>query len=125
MPDARARIKAIRARGGTVTVIDPRRTETARIADQHVSVRPGGDTALLLAMLHVIAAAGLDRAPHWVEGVDDVRALVADWTPEVAEAAAGVDAATIRALEGLYLGNDVVTAIDSAILAGGRSSSTV
>src|SRR5690606_32548039 len=56
MPGAKQRIKAVRERGGTVVVIDPRRTETARLADEHVAVAPGGDVYLLLAMLHVLVA---------------------------------------------------------------------
>ncbi|WP_323055455.1 molybdopterin-dependent oxidoreductase [Mycolicibacterium sp. J2] len=59
MPGAKRRIKAIRDRGGAVVVIDPRRTETARLADQHVAVRPGGDVYLLLGMLHVLVAENL------------------------------------------------------------------
>jgi anaerobic selenocysteine-containing dehydrogenase len=98
MPDARSRIKAVRSRGGTVTVIDPRRTETARLADQHLSIRPGGDPALLLAMIHVILAEGLDRVPAWADGLDAVRHAVADWTPEVAAEPSGLDAAAIRTL---------------------------
>ena len=61
MPDARGRIRAVRERGGTVVVVDPRRSETARLADEHVAVRPGGDPFLLLGMLHVLFADGLTR----------------------------------------------------------------
>jgi hypothetical protein len=60
-PDVKARLKAIRARGGKVIVIDPRRTETAALADEHHAIRPGGDAALLLAMAHVLFAEGLVR----------------------------------------------------------------
>ena len=60
-PGIRDRIKAIRARGGKVVVIDPRRTETAKHASEHVAVRPGGDPYLLLGMLHVIFADGSVR----------------------------------------------------------------
>jgi len=63
-PDVKARLKAIRARGGRVIVIDPRRTETAALADEHHAIRPGGDAALLLAMAHVLFAEGLVRSPR-------------------------------------------------------------
>ena len=53
-PDMRRRLAAIRARGGRVVVVDPRRTETAAAADQHLAIRPGADALLLAAMLHVI-----------------------------------------------------------------------
>lgn len=85
MPDARGRIKAVRKRGGRVVVVDPRRTETVRLADQHVAVRPGGDPYLLLGMLHLLFADGLAPARHLdglMAGWDEVADLVAGWTPE-------------------------------------------
>ena len=99
MPDARGRIKAIRKRGGTVVVVDPRRTETARIADNHVAVRPGGDPYLLAGMLHVLFDDGLPPPPHLggrLSGWDELRDLVAPWTPERASGPSGVAADTIR-----------------------------
>ena len=83
MPDARGRLKAVRARGGRVVVLDPRRTETARLASEHVSIRPGGDPYLLLAMLNVIFEEGLDQRPPWADGLDEVRRLAAQHPPEL------------------------------------------
>ncbi len=104
MPDARRRLKAIRARGGTVVVVDPRRTETARIASRHVAVRPGGDPYLLLAMLHVVFAEGLDRAPGWVSGLGVLREVCAPWTPARAAGPAGVDAEEITTMAREFAG---------------------
>ena len=56
--DVRARLRGVRERGGRVVLVDPRRTETAAFADAHHFIRPGGDAALLLAMLHVLFAEG-------------------------------------------------------------------
>ncbi|WP_019202178.1 molybdopterin-dependent oxidoreductase [Tsukamurella sp. 1534] len=101
MPGAKKRIRAVRERGGTVVVIDPRRTETARIADQHVAVAPGGDVYLLLGVLHVLLAEGLcdlGAVRRIADGVDELRALVAGATPEAMAPLAGVDAGTITAL---------------------------
>ena len=101
MPGAKRRIKAIRERGGTVVVIDPRRTETARMADQHVSVRPGGDAYLLLGMLHVLINENLcdtNSLPKLATGWLDLRHLVENAAPEAVADRAGVDADTIRAL---------------------------
>ena len=89
MPDARGRLKAVRERGGRVVVLDPRRTETARLASEHVSIRPGGDPYLLLAMLNVIFAEGLDRAPSWADGLDEVREVAAQHPPHRRRRAAG------------------------------------
>ncbi|MFT4744188.1 MAG: anaerobic selenocysteine-containing dehydrogenase [Nitriliruptoraceae bacterium] len=99
MPNAKGRIRAVRERGGTVVVVDPRRTETARLADSHVAVAPGGDPYLLLAMLHVLFDDGLEPPAHlagMLVGFDQLRQLVAAWTPEDAAPMAGVDADVIR-----------------------------
>lgn len=99
MPDARGRIRAVRRRGGKVVVVDPRRTETARIADEHLAVAPGGDVHLLLGMLHTLFADGLEVPRHLdghLRGWDDLRRLVGGWSPEDAAPLAGVDAGTIR-----------------------------
>ena len=98
-PDVRGRLKAIRARGGRVVVIDPRRTETAERADQHLFLRPGTDAVLLLAMLHVVFADGLATLGRLAaDGLDDLRAAAAPWAPERAAPITGVDAGEIRAL---------------------------
>jgi anaerobic selenocysteine-containing dehydrogenase len=100
-PDAAGRIKAIRRRGGTVVVVDPRRTETAALADRHHFIRPGTDALLLLALLHVVFAEGLEkpgRLAELTDGLEAVRALAADFAPERAAAATGIEADEIRAL---------------------------
>lgn len=100
-PGIRDRMKAIRSRGGTVVVIDPRRTETAKHASEHVAVSPGGDAYLLLGMLSVIFADGSAQLGHLAghcDGLEELRALAAGWTPARAAESAGVDAATITRL---------------------------
>lgn len=100
-PDFPGRLKALRRRGGTLTVIDPRRTRTARLADRHVAIRPGTDALLLAAMTHVLFEEKLTApgvlADH-VEGIDDVADAVSDFTPEAVAEACDVDATTIRTL---------------------------
>ncbi|MER6326643.1 molybdopterin-dependent oxidoreductase [Streptomyces coelicoflavus] len=100
-PDFPGRLKALRARGGTLTVVDPRRTRTAKLADRHVAIRPGTDALLLAAMVHVLYEEDLADlgalTPH-VEGTDDVRDAVRDFTPESVAAACDVDADVTRAL---------------------------
>lgn len=100
-PDFPGRLKALRARGGTLTVVDPRRTRTARLADRHLVVRPGTDALLLAAMVTVLFEEDLTDlgglAPH-VQGVDDVARALRDFTPEAVAPACDVDADTIRAL---------------------------
>lgn len=67
-------------------VIDPRRTETAAVADAHHAIRPGADVFLLAAMVNTLFANGwvrLGAVAEWVKGVDEVRQAVAAFTPEV------------------------------------------
>lgn len=58
-PDFPGKLKALKARGGTLTVIDPRRTRTAKLADRHIAIRPGADALLLAAMVYVLFEEGL------------------------------------------------------------------
>ncbi len=97
-PDFPGRLRDLHARGGRMVVLDPRRTETARVADEHHFVRPGTDAAVLLAMLHVVLAEGLERPADWVDGVEAVRSAVAGHTPERAERVSGVPADVTRRL---------------------------
>jgi anaerobic selenocysteine-containing dehydrogenase len=100
-PDIRGRLAAIRRRGGRVVVVDPRRTETAREADEHVAILPGGDTALLLAMVQVLVSEGrADRAAieRLSTGWGAIESRLAAFAPERVERMTGLDAATIRRL---------------------------
>jgi anaerobic selenocysteine-containing dehydrogenase len=98
-PDMRGRLRAIRARGGKVVVVDPRRTRTAREADEHHFIRPGTDALLLFALVHVLFDEGLydlgALASH-VAGVDEVRELAAAFAPEEVAGACGIAADEIR-----------------------------
>ncbi|MFE4050976.1 molybdopterin oxidoreductase family protein [Streptomyces sp. YIM B13518] len=100
-PDFPGRLKALKARGGTLTVIDPRRTRTARLADRHLAVRPGTDALLLAAMAHTLLDEGLvdlgERAPH-IQGLDELTPALRDFTPEAVSGACDVDAETLRIL---------------------------
>jgi anaerobic selenocysteine-containing dehydrogenase len=100
-PDVRSRLQGIRDRGGKVVVVDPRRTETAREATEHVAILPGGDAYLLLAMVNCLLAAGRvdeDRLRQQTRGWDAVLPRLAALTAESAAEHCGVPAATIRRL---------------------------
>ncbi|MFK4148345.1 molybdopterin oxidoreductase family protein [Streptomyces sp. NPDC004065] len=100
-PDFPGKLKALKARGGTLTVVDPRRTRTARLADRHVAVRPGTDALLLAALANVLFEEHLTDlghlAPH-VQDVDELREAIRDFTPEAVAGACDVDAPLIRTL---------------------------
>ncbi len=97
-PDFPGRLKALRRRGGKLVVIDPRRTRTADMADEHVFSRPGSDAFLLFGIVHTLLAENLTSVNIGVEGIDELRELAADFTPEAASSACGVPAATIQRL---------------------------
>jgi anaerobic selenocysteine-containing dehydrogenase len=102
VPDFRNRVKALQARGGRLVVVDPRRTETADIADRHHFIRPGTDAAFFLALLKSLDEAGLVTPGRLAAMLDD--GWGAAWTAirsfEVDELAAhcGIAASDIRAL---------------------------
>ena len=99
VPDVRARFKALKGRGGKLVVVDPRRTETAAIADEHLAIDPGTDAAWLLSLVHTLFAEEL-TAPGALEPLLDqvkaVRDAVAPFSPEATAALTGIDAATTR-----------------------------
>ncbi|MGA0893565.1 MAG: molybdopterin-dependent oxidoreductase, partial [Ilumatobacteraceae bacterium] len=101
-PDFPGRLEALRARGGRVVVVDPRRTRTAEHADWWLPIRPGTDALLLAAMVTSLAQDGRiepgDRVTPLVRGLDEVVAALAAFTPDSVSAATGLDAADIRRL---------------------------
>jgi anaerobic selenocysteine-containing dehydrogenase len=105
VPDFRGRAKAMRARGGSIVVVDPRRSETAAIADEHHFIRPGTDVFLLLGMLHTLFDEGLvqpGRLAQFLAGADSgieaLQAAVAPYGAERMAARCGVPAETQRTL---------------------------
>lgn len=92
-PDYRGKLRALRARSGRLVVVDPARTATADVADDHLRVRPGTDLFLLLGLLHVVIAEDrvrLRAAEGRVSGLAELRTAVAPWTPEAAARACGI-----------------------------------
>ncbi|MFI1432629.1 molybdopterin oxidoreductase family protein [Streptomyces lydicus] len=121
-PDFPGRIRALRRRGGRLTVIDPRRTRTAKLADEHLAIRPGTDALLLFAMVHVLFEEGLvdlgERAAHVVQA-DEVERLAAGFTPEAVAGPCDLPAASVRRLA------RELAAADSAAVYGRIGASTV
>src|SRR5918995_2454814 len=98
-PDMRGRLRALRARGGKLVVVDPRRSRTAEAADEHHPIRPGTDAHLLLALVHVLFDEGLTapgRLAELADGIDAVRELAQPFTPEAVAQVTAIDAATNR-----------------------------
>ncbi|MCB1057727.1 MAG: molybdopterin-dependent oxidoreductase, partial [Acidobacteria bacterium] len=115
-PGIKERIKAIRQRGGKVVVLDPRRTETAQLADRHIPIRPGTDALFLAALVRQVLADGAaesgpfaDRLAAFSDSVETLRAAVEPFAADRVAAATGLGTDTIR-----ELADDLRTAPSSA-----------
>lgn len=122
--DFPGKLRALRKRGGRFTVIDPARTRTAELADRHIAPRPGTDAALLFAIVHVLfdeglVAADLGGVAKHVNGVDQVRAMADEFSPEAVATHCGVPAEDIRTLA------REIAAASSAAVYGRIGTSTV
>jgi len=98
-PDIKGRLRALRRRGGKLVLLDPRRTETAAMADEHHFIRPGSDALFLAALVHTLYADDLiavGRLGAFTEGVKRMGSLVKPFTPEVVASATGIAAEDTR-----------------------------
>lgn len=101
MPNGPKRFKALQARGGQLIVIDPRRTETADIADRHYFVKPGKDAYVLMAIINTLFEKGWVKTTHLtahIDGLTLVQESAKPFTPELAEAQSGLEASAIESL---------------------------
>ena len=101
VPDFRGKAKSLRARGGKIVVVDPRRTETAAVADQHHFIRPGADVFFLLGIAYAMFDEKLVRLGRLAEhtaGLAELEAAVRPYPPEAVAARCGIDGATMRQL---------------------------
>ena len=106
-PGFRKRIDALHARGGTLVVVDPRRSETAELADAHWPVPVGSDGFLLAALIHTVLDEGLGRgsdAARRCVHEPALRAAVAPFSPEAVARQVGHDADAIRGLARAFAG---------------------
>ncbi len=102
-------IETARRAGARLVVIDPYRTRTAALADEHLAIRPGTDGLLALALMHVILREGLEDRGYIddnTHGFAELRdhALRAEHSPEIAADATGIAAERIVALAHAYAG---------------------
>ena len=98
-PNLPGRLRALRKRGGRLVVVDPIRTRTAAMADEHLPIRPGSDAAWLLALSHTVLGEGLEapgRLAAHASGLDTLRDWAARFSPERVAEFCGIEAATTR-----------------------------
>ncbi|KIA60084.1 molybdopterin-dependent oxidoreductase [Nocardia vulneris] len=94
-PDFPGRLKALRRRGGRFVVVDPRVTRTAKLADEHLFIRPGSDAYLLFGIVHTLFAEDLIDIRVEVAGVDELRTAAAAFSPDTVATRTGVPADTV------------------------------
>lgn len=100
-PGFRKRIEALQSRGGQLVVIDPRRSETAKLADRHLFIRPGADGLLLAALVQTVLHEKLtrERGAAWrAVHRDELARALAPFAPARVEDRLGISAAELRAL---------------------------
>ena len=99
-PDMPGRLRALRARGGRLVVVDPRRSKTAEESDEWVAILPGTDAHFLLALAHTMFAEDLvdvgDHVLAHLVGLDEVRELATHFAPEIVASVCGLEADVIR-----------------------------
>ncbi|NVN51074.1 molybdopterin-dependent oxidoreductase [Mycolicibacterium hippocampi] len=120
--DFGGKLRKLRKRGGTLVVIDPARTRTAELADRHLAPRPGTDAALLGAVVNVLFdedLVTLGALADYVAGLDEVRDVARDFTPEIVAAHCGIEADEIRTLA------RELAAAPTAVVYGRMGTSTV
>lgn len=106
-----ARLRELERRGTRLFFVDPRRTESAKVAGEHLFIRPGTDVFFYLAFLSDL----LDRHPEAIDrgrlarftrGFDEVAALARPWTPERSEEVTALPAAALREIVDAYVAAD-------------------
>lgn len=101
VPAFRTRLKALHARGGKMVVIDPRRSETALVADEHHFIKPGGDAAFLAALLKTMLDENLakpGRLTDFTDGLSDVASAIQALDVQALSQYCNVDVAVIQGI---------------------------
>ena len=103
------RLKHITARGGKIVVVDPRETETAKLAGNHVFIAPNADVFFFLSFLHEIMAQGGIRqelVDHYMTGFEELKSLVGAWPPEKTQSITGIEPEILKQMVRDYLAAD-------------------
>jgi len=124
LPHPMDRVKAVEERGGKVYWVNPRRTESARRAGEHIAIRPDTDVFFLLGFLHEVIARGAaqrnaaqrnavqrnavqqDRVLKYMNGYEELVELASPWSPERVAQVTRIPADTLRTMVDAYLAAD-------------------
>ena len=115
------RLQNIQKRGGKFIVIDPRKTETAKVCSEHHFIKPGTDLYFLLAFLHILFRdkhIRLGRLADHMVGFEQIEPLITDYSPDTVAPLTGISAATIEKVVAEYV------AANTAVLYGRMGMST-
>jgi formate dehydrogenase len=105
VPNPSRHIKDIQTRGGKVVVIDPRKTETAKIASEHIYIRPNTDVFFYLSFLHEVIsrdAVEIGRIERFSHGYTSLVKLAEKWPAEKTQQVTGISSGQLKALVDIY-----------------------
>ncbi len=101
VPNVKKRLKAVQQRGGKLVTIDPRFTETSKIADQHLYIKPGSDALLLIGMIQYLITKNWVNFGHLNDHISEferLKATFSGWSDELISSNTGIDTAHIEEL---------------------------
>jgi len=126
VPNPSKKLKNLEKRGGKLYIVDPRKTETARVAGEHLFIRPSTDVFFYLSFLYeLIHQNGIDD--HFVEdhtsGIEAIRDLVKDWSPEKTAEVTGIRAEGLKEMVSTYIkANGAALYCSTGVNMGGNGS---
>ncbi|MCP4882227.1 MAG: molybdopterin-dependent oxidoreductase [Flavobacteriales bacterium] len=126
VPNPSKKLKNLEKRGGKLYIVDPRKTETARVAGEHLFIRPSTDVFFYLSFLYeLIHQNGIDD--HFVEdhtsGIEAIRDLVKDWSPEKTAEVTGIRAEDLKKMVSTYIkANGAALYCSTGVNMGGNGS---
>ena len=117
------RLKEVRKRGGRIVVVDPRETETAKVADAHHFIRPNTDVFFFLSFLHeLFVQNGVERAraQRHMTGLESIEALAQQWPADRTAPLTGIAADALRRMVGEYIAAGASAIVTGTGLGMGR-----
>lgn len=109
VPNPNQHIKEIKARGGEVYVIDPRKTDTAKTTGKHIFIRPATDIFFYLSLLNEIKIQNgidWDSVNENMSGIEELLEFASKWPADKTSAITGIDQNTISDLASRFLKAD-------------------
>jgi anaerobic selenocysteine-containing dehydrogenase len=120
------RLKQLERRGARIFFVDPRKTESAKAAGEHVCIRPGTDVFFYLSFLREVLERGAvarERVDRFMKGLESLWAVAEPWSPERTERVTKIPAAKLRELVDVYLAADgAALYCSTGVNMGGRGS---